>query len=220
MHDLGDLDWLSLTLSLATFGVCHFSRLDSFYTISTQRKLYASGLFLLSLVPRIDKPWGSTLRENLHEPCACGIQIGGAKERQQPRRSATPQPPPSRAAASPRAQEAPRARCPDPGPHLRRDFPGAPPQGNPVRRPFPRLRRSRTSLIPSAPPQDPHGSIGRISRLGAPPHRLLLELRPSSACTPPPDLASGTSASRSRPFHVSVIHLLTSFSFCARTCRQ
>ena len=29
MHDLGDLDWLSL--SLATFGVCRvFSRLDSF----------------------------------------------------------------------------------------------------------------------------------------------------------------------------------------------
>ena len=30
MHDLGDLDWLSLTFS-ATFGVCRvFSRLDSF----------------------------------------------------------------------------------------------------------------------------------------------------------------------------------------------
>ena len=26
---------------------------------------------------------GNTLREKLHEPCACGIQIGGAKERQQ-----------------------------------------------------------------------------------------------------------------------------------------
>ena len=25
---------------------------------------------------RIDKPWGNTLREKLHEPCACGIQIG------------------------------------------------------------------------------------------------------------------------------------------------
>ena len=33
--------------------------------------------------PQIDKPWGNTLREKLHEPCACGIQIGGAKERQQ-----------------------------------------------------------------------------------------------------------------------------------------
>ena len=33
--------------------------------------------------PRIDKPWGNTLREKLHEPCTCGIQIGGANERQQ-----------------------------------------------------------------------------------------------------------------------------------------
>ena len=33
--------------------------------------------------PRIDKPWGNTLREKLHEPCACGIQIGGVSERQQ-----------------------------------------------------------------------------------------------------------------------------------------
>ena len=60
-----------------------FSRLDSFFTISTQRNLYASRLFLVSLVPWIDKPWGNTVREKLHEPCACGIQIGGAKERQQ-----------------------------------------------------------------------------------------------------------------------------------------
>ena len=60
-----------------------FSRLDSFFTLSTQRNLYASRLFLVSLVPWIDKPWGNTLREKLHEPCACGIQIGGAKERQQ-----------------------------------------------------------------------------------------------------------------------------------------
>src|SRR6185437_4722961 len=60
-----------------------FSRLDSFFTISTQRNLYASRLFLVSLVLWIDKPWGNTLREKLHEPCACGIQIGGAKERQQ-----------------------------------------------------------------------------------------------------------------------------------------
>ena len=59
-----------------------FSRLDSFFTISTQRNLYASRLFLVSLVPWIDKPWGNTLREKLHEPCTCGIQIGGAKERQ------------------------------------------------------------------------------------------------------------------------------------------
>ena len=27
---------------------------------------------------------GNTLRGKLHEPCACGIQIGGAKERQHP----------------------------------------------------------------------------------------------------------------------------------------
>src|SRR6185437_9404453 len=53
-----------------------FSRLDSFFTISTQRNLYASRLFLVSLVPWIDKLWGNTLREKLHEPCACGIQIG------------------------------------------------------------------------------------------------------------------------------------------------
>ena len=60
-----------------------FSRLDSFFTISTQRNLYASRLFLVSLVPWIDKPWGNTVREKLHEPCACSIQIGGAKEHQQ-----------------------------------------------------------------------------------------------------------------------------------------
>ena len=56
-----------------------FSRLDSFFTISTQRNLYASRLFLVSLVPWIDKPWGNTLREKLHEPCACGIQIGALR---------------------------------------------------------------------------------------------------------------------------------------------
>ena len=28
---------------------------------------------------RIDKPWGNTLREKLHEPCACGIQIGALR---------------------------------------------------------------------------------------------------------------------------------------------
>src|SRR6185437_5784335 len=56
-----------------------FSRLDSFFTISTQRNLYVSRLFLASLVPSIDKPWGNTLREKLHEPCACGIQIGALR---------------------------------------------------------------------------------------------------------------------------------------------
>ena len=44
-----------------------FSRLDSFYTTSTQRILYVSRLFLVSLVLWIDKPWGNTLREKLHE---------------------------------------------------------------------------------------------------------------------------------------------------------
>ena len=75
MYDLGDLDWLSLTFS--RFVV--FNRLDSFFTISTQRNLYVSKLFLVSLVPWIDKPWGNTLREKLHEPCACGIQIGALR---------------------------------------------------------------------------------------------------------------------------------------------
>ena len=56
-----------------------FSRLDLFYTISTQRILYVSRLFLVSLVPWIDKPWGNTLREKLHDPCACGIQIGALR---------------------------------------------------------------------------------------------------------------------------------------------
>ena len=56
-----------------------FSRLDSFYNISTQRILYSSRLFLVSLVPWIDKPWGNTLREKLHDPCACGIQIGALR---------------------------------------------------------------------------------------------------------------------------------------------
>ena len=56
-----------------------FSRLDSFYTISTQTILYVSRSFLVSLVPWIDEPWGNTLREKLHEPCACGIQIGALR---------------------------------------------------------------------------------------------------------------------------------------------
>ena len=56
-----------------------FSRLDSFDTISTQRILYVSRLFLVSLVPWIDKLWGNTLREKLHDPCACGIQIGALR---------------------------------------------------------------------------------------------------------------------------------------------
>src|SRR6185437_8914058 len=46
---------------------------------STQRNLYVSRLFLISLVLWIDKPWGNTLREKLHEPCACGIQIGALR---------------------------------------------------------------------------------------------------------------------------------------------
>ena len=56
-----------------------FSRLDSFYTISTQRILYVSILFLVSLVPWNDKPWMNTLREKLYDPCACGIQIGALR---------------------------------------------------------------------------------------------------------------------------------------------
>ena len=56
-----------------------FSRLDSFYTISIQRILYVSILFLISLVPWIDKPLANTLREKLHDPCACGIQIGALR---------------------------------------------------------------------------------------------------------------------------------------------
>ena len=32
--------------------------------------------------PRIDKPWGNTQGKSYHEPCACGIQIGGVSERQ------------------------------------------------------------------------------------------------------------------------------------------
>ena len=82
MHDLGDLDWLPLTFSRYLRCLSCFSRLDSFYTTSTQRNFYISRLFLVSLVPWIDKPWGNTLREKLHEPCTCGIQIGGTKERQ------------------------------------------------------------------------------------------------------------------------------------------
>ena len=56
-----------------------FSRLDSFYTISTQRILYVSRLFLVSSVLWIEKPWGNTLREKLHDLCACGIQIGALR---------------------------------------------------------------------------------------------------------------------------------------------
>ena len=82
MHDLGDLDWLSLTLLLpSVFAV--FSRLDSFYPTSTQRILYVSRLFLVSLVPWIDKPWGNTLREKLHDPVRLRYINWGAKERQQ-----------------------------------------------------------------------------------------------------------------------------------------
>ena len=59
-----------------------FSRLDSFYTTSTQRILYVSRLFLVSLVPWIDKPWGNTLREKLHDPVRLRYINWGAKERQ------------------------------------------------------------------------------------------------------------------------------------------
>ena len=60
-----------------------FSRLDSFFTISTQRNLYASRLFLVSLVLWIDKPWGNTLREKLHDLVRLRYINWGAKERQQ-----------------------------------------------------------------------------------------------------------------------------------------
>ena len=60
-----------------------FSILDSFYTTSTQRILYVSRLFLVSLVPWIDKPWGNTLREKLHDPVRLRYINWGAKERQQ-----------------------------------------------------------------------------------------------------------------------------------------
>ena len=59
------------------------SRLDSFYTISTQRILYVSRLFFVSLVPWIDKPWGNTLRQKLHDPVRLRYINWGAKERQQ-----------------------------------------------------------------------------------------------------------------------------------------
>ena len=59
-----------------------FSRLDSFCTTSTQRILYVSRLFLVSLVPWIDKPWGNTLREKIHDPVRLRYINWGAKERQ------------------------------------------------------------------------------------------------------------------------------------------
>ena len=64
-------------------GFAVFSRLDSFYTTSTQRILYVSRSFLVSLVPWIDKPWGNTLREKLHDPVRLRYINWGAKERQQ-----------------------------------------------------------------------------------------------------------------------------------------
>ena len=85
MHDLSDLDWLSLTFSCYLRCLSYLVDQIRFFTISTQRNLYASRFFLVSLVPWIDKPWGNTLREKLHEPCTCGIQIGGAKDHQQRR---------------------------------------------------------------------------------------------------------------------------------------
>ena len=82
MHDLGDLDIISNFLLLpSVFAV--FSRLDSFYTTTTQRILYVSRLFLVSLVSWIDKPWGNTLREKLHDPVRLWYINWGAKERQQ-----------------------------------------------------------------------------------------------------------------------------------------
>ena len=60
-----------------------FRRLDSFYTTSTQMILYVSRLFLVSLIPWIDKPWGNTLREKLHDPVRLWYINWGAKERQQ-----------------------------------------------------------------------------------------------------------------------------------------
>ena len=60
-----------------------FSRLDSFYTTSTQRILYVSRLFLVSLVLWIDKPWGNTLSEKLHDPVRLRYINWCAKERQQ-----------------------------------------------------------------------------------------------------------------------------------------
>ena len=57
---------ISNFLSLPSVFVV-FSRLDLFYTTSTQRNLYVSRLFLVSLVLWIDKHWGNTLREKLHE---------------------------------------------------------------------------------------------------------------------------------------------------------
>ena len=59
-----------------------FSKLDSFYTISTQRILYVSKLFLVSFVSWIHKHWGNTLREKLHDPVRLRYINWGAKERQ------------------------------------------------------------------------------------------------------------------------------------------
>ena len=58
---------------------------------------------------------------------------------------------------------------------------------------------SRTFLTPVPPPQDLHGSSGRINRLRAPPLRLLLELRPSAARAPLCDPIADTAAPR---FHL------------------
>ena len=59
--------WTGLVISnflLLPLVFVIFSRFDSFFTISIQRNLYASRLFLVSLVPWIDKPWGNTLRKS------------------------------------------------------------------------------------------------------------------------------------------------------------
>ena len=49
--------------------------------------LYVSRLFLISLVPWIDKPWGNTLREKLYDPVRLRYINWGAKERQHQRSS-------------------------------------------------------------------------------------------------------------------------------------
>ena len=48
--------------------------------------LYVSRLFLISLLPWIDKPWENTLREKLYDPVRLRYINWGAKERQQSRR--------------------------------------------------------------------------------------------------------------------------------------
>ena len=79
MHDLGDLDWLSLTLSCYLWCFIDFSRLDPFHTSTTIKSFHASRLVFISLVPWIDKPWGYSKGRATHDPCACGIRIGALR---------------------------------------------------------------------------------------------------------------------------------------------